>query len=103
MSLFGDSAGFASEIELGKKYIDKQTGIKGVAIAVTFFQFGCERVGIEVVHAGEIKEYSFDAPRLTEVGKEQPVQADKTGGPERGTSHVRHSAVQRSTVVRAPA
>ncbi len=104
MGIFGnDGGGFASEIELGKRYIDKQTGIEGVVVVVSFFQFGCERVTLEVVREGEIKEYSFDAPRLTEVGKEEPVKSDKSGGPERGTSHVRQSAVQRSVLVRAPA
>jgi hypothetical protein len=65
---------------LGVKYRDTQTGIEGTATAVTFYQFGCERVALEAVIAGKIEEYGFDAPRLRTVETDQPVRQHRTGG-----------------------
>lgn len=84
-----DKTGYESSIVLGEKYRDDQTGIEGVATAVTFFQFACERVSIEWVSDGEINEFTFDAPRLRRVSTGERVESEKTGGPNRGSSHVR--------------
>lgn len=54
------------DITLGAVYRDPQTGIVGVATAVTCFQYGCERVTIEWHKKDDdIEEITFDAPRLT--------------------------------------
>lgn len=76
---------FETDIVLGDKYKDEQTGIEGTAISVHFYQFACERVDIEAVIEGKIVEYFFDAPRLSHVasGKKVEVQDGKTGGPDR--------------------
>lgn len=86
---------YKSDIVLGKRYRDPQTGIEGVATGLHFYQFACERVTLEVrTKQDEIKEYSFDAPRLEEIMEQgeageattKPVrQSDRarTGGPER--------------------
>lgn len=71
---------YQSDIELGKRYLDKQTGIEGVATAVAFYQFACERVTIETVVAGKIEEYTFDAPRLTNMETSETARATRTGG-----------------------
>lgn len=87
---------YETDIRLGERYIDKQTGIEGTATAVTFYQFGCERVSLENVTRGEIKDYGFDAPRLTHVATQQTAQTTRTGGPDRGVSNVRPGAVGRA-------
>lgn len=74
---------YDTDIVLGETYIDKQTGIEGTAVAVSFYQFGCERVSLESVNKGEIKEYGFDAPRLTRVSTGATAKTTKTGGPDR--------------------
>ena len=77
---------FTTDIVLGDKYEDKQTGIKGTAISVHFYQYACERVAIEAVIEGKIEEYYFDAPRLAHIdsGEQVKLHEDKTGGPQRG-------------------
>ena len=76
---------YRSDIRLGERYRDSQTGIEGVATAVFFFQHGCERVNIELINGdGELKEFSFDAPRLVHVDTEVRVTSTRTGGPARG-------------------
>jgi len=72
---------FESDIVLGEKYRDNQTGIEGTAVGVHFYQFGCERVSLESVNKGEIKEYGFDAPRLTHIETGVTAKTTKTGGP----------------------
>jgi hypothetical protein len=77
---------YRSDIELGVRYRDKQTGIEGTATALHFYQFACERVTIEAVskQSGELQEYGFDAPRLVSVeAPEEPVRQQRTGGPAR--------------------
>lgn len=55
-----------ADITLGATYRDPQTGIEGVAVAVTHFQYGCARVTIEWVKPtdGDVEELTFDEPRL---------------------------------------
>ena len=83
---------FASDIVLGEKYIDKQTGYEGVATSVTFFQHACERVCIESYDETrkQVVEAVFDAPRLTHMKTGKTAEVTKTGGPgkpnaQRGT------------------
>lgn len=72
---------YESSITLGEKYCDPQTGIVGTAVAVTFYQFACERVSIEAVINGEIKDYAFDAPRLESAATGERAKASRPGGP----------------------
>ena len=76
---------FESDIILGKEYIDDQTGFKGIAVGVYFFQHACERVNLEArVNAdGKIIDNTFDAPRLRQVGDEAPARSSRPGGPGR--------------------
>lgn len=75
---------FPSDIILGEKYIDKQTGYEGIATSVTFFQHACERVCIESfdTERKQVIESVFDAPRLTHVESGKVAQVTKTGGPQ---------------------
>lgn len=86
---------YESDIVLGERFYDEQTGIEGVAISVTFFQYGCERVALETVKDDKIEEYCFDAPRLTRVKTGKRAEADTTGGPSRTASHVRPGPARR--------
>jgi hypothetical protein len=83
---------FESDIRLGERYVDKQTGIQGTATAVYFYQFGCERVSIESVKEGEIKEYTFDSPRLTHIETGKAATTTRTGGPDKGANPRREVA-----------
>lgn len=75
---------YKSEVKLGKRYRDTDTGFEGVAGSVTFYQHGCERVVLKGTNLqGELKEYSFDVPEveLVETGERLKVLEEKTGGP----------------------
>lgn len=76
---------FKSDIILGDKYRDEQTGYEGVATSIHFFQHACERVCIESYNAAtqEIREIVFDAPRLTHVKTGKTATVEKSGGPAR--------------------
>ena len=76
---------YASDITLGEKYRDDQTGVEGVAAAIHFFQHGCERVTLELLVKGELKEYTFDSPRLRHIATGRLATTTRTGGPERFT------------------
>ena len=90
---------FKSDVELGKSYLDPQTGIKGVATSVHFYQYACERVVLEYVKPdGELQEVTFDAPRLEEFDTGKRLTTDRTGGP--GSKHERsRSTPSRSSAV----
>lgn len=88
--------GYVSDIVLGERYRDAQTGIEGTATAVHFYQYGCERVSLEAVVAGKIEEYGFDAPRLIHVESGKRATSTKTGGPEKSVDPGR-STPARST------
>lgn len=90
-----NSETYKTDIKLGERYRDNQTGIEGTATAVSFYQFGCERVNLEAVVAGKIEEYGFDAPRLTHVDTNVTAKSERRGGPAKGVSHVRPGAVAR--------
>lgn len=72
---------YQTEIVLGQRYRDTQTGIEGVATAVSFFQYGCERVTIEAMVQGKIEEYGFDTPRVVHVDSGERATTERTGGP----------------------
>ena len=84
--MFEKKQKYETDIQLGERYIDEQTGISGTATVVSFYQHGCERVSIEAVVNGEIKEYGFDAPRLTHAETGRQATTTRTGGPDRGAS-----------------
>lgn len=86
---------YKTDIILGERYRDDQTGIEGTATAVSFYQYGCERVNLEAVVAGKIEEYGFDAPRLTHIATQKRAESPRNGGPEKGVSHKRPGAVKR--------
>jgi hypothetical protein len=75
---------YKSDIELGKKYHDPQTGIEGTATSVHFYQYACERVIIEYVKPDRtVEELSFDAPRLESIETGVRAKSERTGGPGR--------------------
>lgn len=75
---------FTSDIILGEKYLDEQTGIEGTATSIHFYQHACERVGLEFLkNDGELQEITFDAPRLTLKSTGVQATSEKTGGPSR--------------------
>ena len=78
---------YQSDIKLGERYKDEQTGYEGTATAIYFFQHACERVCIETFDAQrrEVKTETFDAPRLTNVKTQKPARSPRPGGPERTT------------------
>lgn len=85
---------FKTDIVLGEKYRDTVSGFEGTATACYFFLHGCERVLLEQYDKAnaEMKELSFDAPRLVAVKAPQvPVTSTRTGGwkadpPKKGPS-----------------
>lgn len=74
---------YLSDIVLGERYRDEQTGYEGVATAICFFQHACERVTIETYDPvrKSVIEQAFDAPRLTSLKTAQVATSAKTGGP----------------------
>lgn len=75
---------YTSDVILGERYRDTQTGTEGVATSVHFYQYACERITLEVVkNDRSLEDYSFDAPRLEAVSTGTPLTATKTGGPVR--------------------
>lgn len=89
MSIFNQGTEtYRSDIVLGEKYRDPETGIEGKAVAIYFFEHACERVSIRYAHDGDLKEATFDAPELENVEtKIRPAQ-QATGGPDRGGARV---------------
>jgi hypothetical protein len=75
---------YGSDIKLGERYRDDQTGFEGVATSISFFQYACERVAVEAYDAQrrEVKTEVFDAPRLTSVRTNERATTDRTGGPQ---------------------
>jgi hypothetical protein len=75
---------FRTDIKLGTKYRDDQTGIEGIATSIHFYQYACERVTIEFIkNDGELQEVTFDAPRLRSLESGLLAKVAKTGGPAR--------------------
>lgn len=76
---------YKSDITLGERYRDEQTGFEGVATSIHFYQHACERVSLETFdsHSQEIKECSFDSPRLTHIKSGRTATTTRPGGPAR--------------------
>jgi len=75
---------YRSEIQLKERYRDIATGFKGTAVALTFWQHGCERVTLKGINGnGEVVEFAFDAPEveLVTTGEAVNLVEAKTGGP----------------------
>lgn len=70
-----------ADIKLGEKYRDQTTGFEGVAVGRHEYLHGCTRITLQALQAGEIKEFSFDAPALVAVETEQQFSSKRTGGP----------------------
>lgn len=77
---------YRSDLQLGKRYRDKTTGLEGHLIGIHFYEHACERATLRYVDSMErVQEVSFDAPELVDVETgAQPVVA-RTGGPARST------------------
>lgn len=76
---------YSSDIILGDEYLDDQTGFKGIATSIHFYQYACERITLEAFEpkSKEVRELTFDAPRLTHVKTKQRATTTRTGGPAR--------------------
>lgn len=79
---------YQSDIVLGDRYEDAQTGYEGVATGVSFYQHACERVCLEAFDPirKTVVEQIFDAPRLTAIKTGKIAKVTKTGGPRPGPS-----------------
>lgn len=72
---------YESDIELGAKYRDKQTGYEGIAVFIEFHQYRCEQVALERFDNNEVKAYMFDAERLEQIAPAvKPYEPVSTGG-----------------------
>lgn len=76
---------YKSDIVLGEKYVDDQTGYEGTATAIYFFQHACERVSLEAYDptTKKVIETTFDAPRLRSLKTQKVATSERPGGPER--------------------
>lgn len=75
---------FSTQLVLGERYRDTNTGFEGKCVSISFFEHGCERCGIRGMNKqGDIVEYAFDAPEVELCATNVPVQVieAKTGGP----------------------
>lgn len=78
------STRYESDVILGEKYEDTQTGYVGTATAIYFFQHACERVSLEKMKDdGEILTETFDSPRLRHVATQKVARTTRPGGPAR--------------------
>lgn len=95
-----------SPIILGEQYEDKYTGIRGVAAAITFHEIASENVTLEFKDKdGNMADEYFDVGRLKPVSRGAKAEATatqekretpvRTGGPMRGTSHIRTAPTRR--------
>lgn len=73
---------YEADIKLGERYKDVQTGYEGVAVCVTFWQYGCERIGLESYDAErkDVRIETFDAPRLENIETKKRATTSATGG-----------------------
>lgn len=90
------SESYKSDIKLGERYRDAQTGIEGIATSIIFYQHACERVCLErMLPDNKLDELMFDAPRLIDVKTEKVAKVEKTGGPGNGHELRSHSSTSR--------
>lgn len=88
---------YASDVVLGDQYRDSQTGFEGVATAIYFYQYGCERVQVEAFDkkTQDIRSLAFDAPRLIHVKTGKAPKVTRTGGPGNGGAEARPGVTAR--------
>ena len=74
------------EIKLGDKVKDSVTGFKGIAIAITEYLNGCERVTLQPVGVDKDgKTYdceTFDLPQVELMVAKKVKRKTNTGGPK---------------------
>lgn len=82
----GKKQRYETDIVMGETYRDVQTGLEGVATAIYFYQYGCERVTIETYddRRKTIAGTTFDSPRLVHVKTGKQATTTRTGGPGNG-------------------
>lgn len=81
---FGLSAHYPSQIKLGERYRDQQTGFEGTATSIHFYQHACERVSLESYNRKlGLEEFTFDAKRLVHIDSGEEVDSPIPGGPAR--------------------
>lgn len=88
----GIVARYESEIVIGSKYRDRQTGLMGTAVVISFHQHACERVVLEGTDTDvtDLKMWEFDAARLVAVGTPLP-QPEPVATGATNTSRVKRS------------
>lgn len=86
---------YETDIVLGELYIDTQTGYEGIATSIHFYQHACERVTLEAFESKtkQVRELTFDSPRLQHAKTKKQATTTKTGGPARAGE--RREEVQR--------
>lgn len=57
----------ATNIKLGDRYRDTDTGFEGIANAVTIYEFRCPRVQLTALVDHKPAEHWFDEPKLEHV------------------------------------
>uniref|UniRef100_A0A6M3KEQ4 Uncharacterized protein n=1 Tax=viral metagenome TaxID=1070528 RepID=A0A6M3KEQ4_9ZZZZ len=70
-----------TNVEFGKKYRDKITGLEGIAISISKYQYGCLRVGLQpkAKDDGTVPDAVwFDEESIEKI---EPIEK-KTGGPQ---------------------
>lgn len=73
---------FRTDIRHGRRYRDVATGFVGTAIAIHFYEHGCERVSLKGINTnGEVVEYAFDAPELEDEKTGTRALVEVPGGP----------------------
>lgn len=89
--------GYTSDIILGDEYEDTQTGYKGIATAIYFYQYGCERVNLEAFDkkTQDIRSLVFDSPRVRHVKSGKVATTNRTGGPGNGNEGRRDAGAMR--------
>lgn len=86
---------YRSDVMLGEKYREKNTGLEGTAVAVAFFEHACERVTLRYLHDGDVKEAHFDAPELETVDTAETPVKQRSGGPARESGTTRQQVGSR--------
>lgn len=71
---------YKSDIQLSEEYEHVRTGLTGHAISIYFFENACERVSIQYLHDGEVKEAVFDAVELRAVATKKRAASLRPGG-----------------------
>lgn len=75
---------YESELLLGHTYRDDATKLEGKLVAITFYEYACERATLRYLNKqGEVIEQTFDAPELTHIASGEQVSSERPGGPAR--------------------